>query len=161
MKGMVFTEFLEMVEDKFSADMVDDIIDDSAPPSGGAYTAVGTYDHNELVGMVVALSQRSGLPLFLGSYPITPASDILHELSRHKEFGVVTYQAEDEIAAICYPLVQKAAQVRFLRSLGLKVDRGADGRPLVNRAHYDQVRGTHQEPDRAAAGFGPNWSVQA
>jgi len=38
MKGMVFTEFLEMVEDKFSADMVDDIIDDSAPPSGGAYT---------------------------------------------------------------------------------------------------------------------------
>ncbi|MDT7513665.1 heme NO-binding domain-containing protein [Rhodoferax mekongensis] len=63
MKGMVFTEFLEMVEDKFSADMVDDIIDDSAPPSGGAYTAVGTYDHNELVGMVVALSQRSGLPV--------------------------------------------------------------------------------------------------
>jgi len=63
MKGMVFTEFLEMVEDKFSADMVDDIISDSAPPSGGAYTAVGTYDHSELVGMVVALSQRSGLPV--------------------------------------------------------------------------------------------------
>jgi len=63
MKGMVFTEFLEMVEDKFSADMVDDIISDSAPPSGGAYTAVGTYDHSELVGMVMALSQRSGLPV--------------------------------------------------------------------------------------------------
>jgi hypothetical protein len=63
MKGMVFTEFLEMVESTFSADMVDDIIDDSAPPSGGAYTSVGTYDHQELVGMVTALSARSGLPV--------------------------------------------------------------------------------------------------
>jgi 2-oxoglutarate ferredoxin oxidoreductase subunit alpha len=49
---------------------------------------------------LVAASQKSGLPLFLGSYPITPASDILHELSRHKQFGVKTFQAEDEIAAI-------------------------------------------------------------
>ena len=49
---------------------------------------------------LVAASQRSELPLFLGSYPITPASDILHELSRHKSFGVRTFQAEDEIAAI-------------------------------------------------------------
>jgi hypothetical protein len=63
MKGMVFTEFLEMVETKFSADMVDDIIADSQLPSGGAYTAVGTYDHSELVQMVGALSQRSGLPV--------------------------------------------------------------------------------------------------
>ena len=43
---------------------------------------------------------QSGLPLFLGSYPITPASDILHELSKHKAFGVTTFQAEDEIAGI-------------------------------------------------------------
>jgi 2-oxoglutarate ferredoxin oxidoreductase subunit alpha len=49
---------------------------------------------------LIAASQRSGLPLFLGSYPITPASDILHELSRHKRFGVRTFQAEDEIAGI-------------------------------------------------------------
>ena len=49
---------------------------------------------------LIAASQKSGLPLFLGSYPITPASDILHELSRHKAFGVRTFQAEDEIAAI-------------------------------------------------------------
>jgi 2-oxoglutarate ferredoxin oxidoreductase subunit alpha len=49
---------------------------------------------------LLAASQQSGLPLFLGSYPITPASDILHELSRHKNFGVRTFQAEDEIAAI-------------------------------------------------------------
>jgi 2-oxoglutarate ferredoxin oxidoreductase subunit alpha len=49
---------------------------------------------------LIAASQKSGLPLFLGSYPITPASDILHELSRYKNFGVRTFQAEDEIAAI-------------------------------------------------------------
>jgi 2-oxoglutarate/2-oxoacid ferredoxin oxidoreductase subunit alpha len=48
----------------------------------------------------VAASQKSGLPLFLGSYPITPASDILHEMSAYKNFGVITFQAEDEIAAI-------------------------------------------------------------
>ncbi|WP_203237662.1 2-oxoacid:acceptor oxidoreductase subunit alpha [Streptomyces sp. CdTB01] len=49
---------------------------------------------------LVAASRQADLPLFLGSYPITPASDILHELSRHKNFGVRTFQAEDEIAGI-------------------------------------------------------------
>ena len=49
---------------------------------------------------LIAASQKSGLQLFLGSYPITPASDVLHELSRHKNFGIKTFQAEDEIAAI-------------------------------------------------------------
>jgi len=65
---------------------------------------VGTY--RNITGNValsyglIASSVRSGLPLFLGAYPITPASDILHELSKHKRFGVVTFQAEDEIAGI-------------------------------------------------------------
>ncbi|MFD5414370.1 2-oxoacid:acceptor oxidoreductase subunit alpha [Streptomyces nojiriensis] len=49
---------------------------------------------------LVAASQQADLPLYLGSYPITPASDILHELSKHKNFGVRTFQAEDEIAGI-------------------------------------------------------------
>ena len=49
----------------------------------------------------IRAAQAANLPLFLGSYPITPASDILHELSKYKEFGVKTFQAEDEIAAIC------------------------------------------------------------
>ena len=49
---------------------------------------------------LIAASEQSGLKLFLGSYPITPASDILHELSKHKRFGVMTFQAEDEIAGI-------------------------------------------------------------
>jgi len=51
------------------------------------------------LGFVTA-AQKAGLKLFLGSYPITPASDILHELSHYKEFGVLTFQAEDEIAAV-------------------------------------------------------------
>jgi 2-oxoglutarate/2-oxoacid ferredoxin oxidoreductase subunit alpha len=50
-------------------------------------------------GLITAATQ-SGLPLFLGTYPITPASDILHELSKHKQFGVRTFQAEDEIAGV-------------------------------------------------------------
>jgi 2-oxoglutarate ferredoxin oxidoreductase subunit alpha len=49
----------------------------------------------------VAAAQLAGRPLFYGSYPITPASDILHELARHKNYGVKTFQAEDEIAAVC------------------------------------------------------------
>ncbi len=49
---------------------------------------------------IVAAGQKSGLPVFLGSYPITPASDILHELSKHKQFGITTFQAEDEISGI-------------------------------------------------------------
>ena len=49
---------------------------------------------------LLAAGDRSGLPLFLGAYPITPASDVLHELSKHKRFGVRAFQAEDEIAAI-------------------------------------------------------------
>jgi 2-oxoglutarate ferredoxin oxidoreductase subunit alpha len=50
-------------------------------------------------GLITA-AQKAGLPLFLGSYPITPASDVLHELSKHKRFGVTTFQAEDEIAGV-------------------------------------------------------------
>ncbi|MBB5157818.1 2-oxoacid:acceptor oxidoreductase subunit alpha [Saccharopolyspora phatthalungensis] len=49
---------------------------------------------------IVAAGQRSGLPVFLGTYPITPASDVLHELAKHKNFGVTTFQAEDEIAGV-------------------------------------------------------------
>lgn len=56
---------------------------------------------NQAVALgLIAASQKSGLPLFLGSYPITPATDILHDLSKYKNFGVRTFQAEDEIAAI-------------------------------------------------------------
>jgi 2-oxoglutarate/2-oxoacid ferredoxin oxidoreductase subunit alpha len=64
----------------------------------------GTYrnitGNTALAYGLLTASNRSGLPLFLGAYPITPASDILHELSKHKRFGVRTFQAEDEIAGV-------------------------------------------------------------
>jgi 2-oxoglutarate ferredoxin oxidoreductase subunit alpha len=64
----------------------------------GTYTNV--TGNTALAWGLVAASQRSGLPLFLGSYPITPASDLLHELAKQKHFGVRTFQAEDEIAGV-------------------------------------------------------------
>jgi 2-oxoglutarate ferredoxin oxidoreductase subunit alpha len=73
-----------------------------------ATLAPGTYrritGNQALAFGLIAASVQAKLPLFLGSYPITPASDILHELSRHKNFGVRTVQAEDEIAAVSMAL---------------------------------------------------------
>jgi len=71
---------------------------EKAKMAPGVYRSI--MGNQALTYGLIAASQTSGLPLFLGSYPITPASDILHELSRHKAFGVRTFQAEDEIAGI-------------------------------------------------------------
>ena len=69
-----------------------------APMAPGKYRNISG---NQALSLgLVAAGQRSGLPIFLGAYPITPASDILHELSKHKSFGIRTFQAEDEIAGI-------------------------------------------------------------
>lgn len=69
-----------------------------------AKLAPGTYrsitGNTALAYGIVAAGQKSGLPVFLGTYPITPASDILHELAKYKNFGIRTFQAEDEIAGI-------------------------------------------------------------
>ncbi len=59
-----------------------------------------TGNHATAIGLIAA-AEKSGLPLFLGSYPITPATDILHELSKYKSNGIKTFQAEDEIAGVC------------------------------------------------------------
>lgn len=63
MKGIVFTEFIEMVESKFGFDMMDDILESANLPSGGIYTAVGTYDHTEMVQLVIGLSHRTEIPV--------------------------------------------------------------------------------------------------
>jgi 2-oxoglutarate/2-oxoacid ferredoxin oxidoreductase subunit alpha len=68
---------------------------------------------------LIAASRRSGLPLFLGAYPITPASDVLHDLSKYKNFGVTTFQAEDEIAAVC-----SAIGASFGGALGVTISSG-------------------------------------
>lgn len=63
MKGIVFTEFLGFVRQHHGEDMVDDIIDDSHLPSGGAYTSVGTYHHGEMLALCGALAERTGEPV--------------------------------------------------------------------------------------------------
>lgn len=73
MKGIVFTEFIEMVEETFSLEMADQIIESAQPESGGIYTAVGTYDHKELVSLVVSLSHETG----------TPIPELLHAFGKH------------------------------------------------------------------------------
>lgn len=72
---------------------------ETKPAKKGFYTDVNGNRATAL-GLIAA-SEKSGLPLFLGSYPITPASDILHELAKRKDLGVKVVQAEDEIAGIC------------------------------------------------------------
>jgi len=61
MKGIVFAEFIELVEDKFGFEMADDIIEKSNLPSGGAYTSIGTYDHQEMLELVTHLSNETGI----------------------------------------------------------------------------------------------------
>ncbi len=68
---------------------------------------------------IIAAAEKAGLPIFLGSYPITPASDVLHELSKYKSNGVKTFQAEDEIAAIC-----SAIGAAYTGSLGVTTTSG-------------------------------------
>src|SRR4051812_1097097 len=83
-----------------------------APMSAGTYRNI--TGNLALAYGLVAGGVQSGLPIFLGTYPITPASDVLHELSKHKRFGITTFQAEDEIAGI-----GAALGASFVGSLGV------------------------------------------
>ncbi|HLC83559.1 MAG TPA: 2-oxoacid:acceptor oxidoreductase family protein, partial [Bacteroidia bacterium] len=88
-----------------------------APVAKGTYRSIMG---NQAAAMgLIAASQKAGLTLYYGTYPITPASDILHELSKHKNFGVKTFQAEDEIAAIT-----SAIGASFGGSLGVTASSG-------------------------------------
>jgi len=88
-----------------------------------AQLPAGTYRNisgNQALAIgIIAAAEKAGLPVFLGSYPITPASDILHELSKYKANGVKTFQAEDEIAAIC-----TAIGASYTGSLGVTTTSG-------------------------------------
>ena len=92
-------------------------------------------------GLITA-SHQSGLRLFLGSYPITPASDILHELSKHKNFNVMTFQAEDEIAAVCAArrVVSEASEaVVQLLEMGGTETMATDEAQLMARLQAEQA----------------------
>ena len=88
--GYNFAETLETPSSRYKVE--------KAKMEPGNYRSI--MGNQALAYGLIAASEKSGLPLFLGSYPITPASDILHDLSKYKTFGVRTFQAEDEIAGI-------------------------------------------------------------
>ena len=101
MKGVVFTEFLELVEEKFGYEMVDQIIEETSPASKGSYTAVGTYPFSELAAMLASLSKKSGIS----------ANDLLVVFGKHlfsvffKSYGHffqnITYQKFLSLLRVC------------------------------------------------------------
>ena len=122
------------------------------PSCPGTYTNIS--GNTAMAWGLIAATQLSGLPLFLGSYPITPASDILHELSKHKNFGVRTLQAEDEIAGI-----GAALGASYGGHLGVhhhqRAGRGAQGRDHRSGHQPRAAAADHRHPagrsvDRAA-----------
>jgi 2-oxoglutarate ferredoxin oxidoreductase subunit alpha len=89
--GWNFGDTTEVFTTRFQVDI--------AKLPAGVYRQI-TGNHATAIGLIAA-AEKAGIDLFLGSYPITPASDILHELSKYRANGIKTFQAEDEIAAIC------------------------------------------------------------
>lgn len=116
MKGIVFSEFLELVEDKFGLEIADEIIDEADLPSGGAYTSVGTYDHAEIVSLVVLLSEKTEIPVetllhvfgehlltrFVAMYPqfftnVTNCFDFLDTIENRVHVDVLKLYPEAEL----------------------------------------------------------------
>ena len=108
MKGVVFTEFMEMMDSRFGPELTERVLEAAHLPSGGIYTAVGTYDHTELLALVVQLSRETGLPgaqlvrefghylfgRFVKSYPrffenVHSAFDFLEQVDNHVHVEVL------------------------------------------------------------------------
>ncbi len=129
-----------------------------APLTPGTYRNIS--GNTALAYGLIAASQLAGLPLFLGSYPITPASDILHELAKHKRFGVRTFQAEDEIAArrrgarrLVRRLAGRHHHVRARHPAQGRDDRpGRLGRAAAARLRHPAGRAVHRDADQDRAG---------
>lgn len=170
MKGIVFTEFLEMVEQHHSADMVDELIEHCALPSGGIYTAVGTYDHREIVQLVMALAERTDTPVpallqafgnhlfgrFVQLYPqffsgVASAFELLHGIDSiiHKEVHKLYPDAElpkfDTRYQGDHQLVMIYRSPRHMEDL-------AEGLIRACIAHYDTPIQLAREPIRDSSG---------
>jgi hypothetical protein len=138
MKGIVFTEFLDMVSHKFGPDVVDDLIESANLPHGGAYTSVGTYPHAEMVSLVQALSNHTGLHLQV----------LLETFGRHlfgrfyAKFPHFMHQVQDPldfllgVEAVVHDEVKKLypdAQLPSFATQRLSADQIA----MIYRSHHD------------------------
>ena len=119
MLGLVFTEFVELVEDKFSPEVADAVITEVAAPHGGAYTAVGNYPHEEMVAMVGALSRQTGVPA--GDLVQTFGGHLLHRFAaahghmfaRHARLFDFVASIHTEIHVEVHKLYENANLPRF------------------------------------------------
>jgi hypothetical protein len=154
MKGVVFTEFLELVESKFSLEMFDRIIEKANLPSGGIYTAVGTYDHDEIVSLVSELSNETDVPVpdllkifgdhmfgqFHVGYPvffegIDNAFDFLAKVEDYIHVEVKKLYPDAELPSVKYEMKSPDEMVVFYKSVRPMADL-AEGLITGCIAHY-------------------------
>lgn len=138
MKGIVFTEFLGMVDEKFSMATTEKIIEKAALPSGGAYTAIGTYDHTEMVSLLMALSQETGVAV----------PQLLHTFGGHllgvflKSFPAFFEAQKDAISFLEHVDGYVHVEVRKLYA-DAQLPRFFCTRPASNRLLMDYVSERH------------------
>jgi hypothetical protein len=178
MKGVVFTEFLEMVEQTWSAELADDLIDGSDLPSGGVYTAVGTYDHREIVQLVQALSERTATPVpdlvrafggylfgrFVVMYPqffetAPTAFDLLASLDRYVHREVVKLYPDAEVPRFDTTRTDAATLEMIYRSPRGMEDL-AEGLIRAAIAHYGESLDLSREVVRDAVGPGVRFTLR-
>jgi hypothetical protein len=163
MKGIVFTEFLEMVEDKFSPETADKIIEASDLPSGGAYSSVGAYDHGEIVQLVVKLSEESGLAVpdlirtfgehlfgrFHEGYPhffegVDNAFDFLDSVEGHIHVEVLKLYPDAELPTLDTSFLGDNKMELIYRS-ARKFSDLAEGLIIGCAKHYGETLGVERE----------------
>lgn len=135
MKGLIFVEFTEFVEDRYSLEMVDRIIEQSSLPSGGAYTSVGVYDHREMVELISQLSSETGVEArellrvfgrhafdrFVAKFPelfegVANAVDFLSSIENHIHVEVKKLYPDAELPTFSYEQSEPGSLVMVYES---------------------------------------------
>ena len=154
MKGIVFTEFLEMVEDKFGYELVDKLLTENELESGGVYTAIGTYNYTEMVQLVTNLSERTGLEksillneygkyffqVLLSSYPqffqtMTEPFDFLESIENHIHVEVKKLYPDAELPSFESERLNENT-LKMIYHSERKMSDFADGLIIKTLEHY-------------------------